>query len=246
MSSVLHIYYFFVILKYLIFLGLFALAGILTWEVILKYQSQDSSLKHSQVEISELPTITVCFSPINNGSLVFGKDFTISKYSNFAVFNSDKIPRNLIIKEGHNPKEEVHLSIITTGFDGECYQFHSTAEKVERGTYEVIAFDIRDSEIDLEAWKSIKVLISSKLNKLGALMIYWIDGEILEFNVERDLTVEIGLRESEIIYLKEKSGCDPLEPSFYDCFFPLLYAKDFSTCPEKCLPYSLPGLQYLN
>ena len=68
----------------------------------------------------------------------------------------------------------------------------------------------------------------------------------LEFNVERDQTVEIGLRESEIIYLEEKSGCVSSEPSFYDCFFPLLYAKDFSTCPEKCLPYSLPGLQYLN
>ena len=114
---------FFVILKYVIFLGLFAMAGLLTWEVILKYKSKDSSLKQSQVQISELPTITICFSPINNGSLVFGKDFTISKYNNFVDYNADKVSRSLTINEGHNPREKVQLSIITTGFEGECYQF---------------------------------------------------------------------------------------------------------------------------
>ena len=218
------------------------MAGLLTWEVILKYQSKDSSLKQSQVQISELPTITICFSPINNGSLVFGKDFTISKYNNFADYNADKVSRSITIDEGDNPKETVQLSIITTGFDGECYQFHSTAEEVEKGTYEVIAFDIRNDEIDLEAWQSIKVLVSSELNKLGTLMTYWLDGEILEFNIQRDITVEIGLRETEVIYLEEKSGCSPSEPSFFDCFFPLLYEKDYNACPEKCLPYDLPGL----
>ena len=233
---------FFVILKYVIFLGLFAMAGLLTWEVILKYKSKDSSLKQSQVQISELPTITICFSPINNGSLVFGKDFTISKYNNFVDYNADKVSRSLTINEGHNPREKVQLSIITTGFEGECYQFHSTADEVERGTYQVIAFDIRNDEIDSKVWQSIKVLVSSELNKLGALNTYWLDGEILEFNIQRDMTVDIGLRETEVISLEEKSGCLPSEPSFFDCFFPLLYKKDFRACPKKCLPYFLPGL----
>ena len=118
----------------------------------------------------------------------------------------------------------------------------STADEVERGTYQVIAFDIRNDEIDSKVWQSIKVLVSSELNKLGALNTYWLDGEILEFNIQRDMTVDIGLRETEVISLEEKSGCLPSEPSFFDCFFPLLYKKDFRACPKKCLPYFLPGL----
>ena len=64
---------------------LFALCGFavfLTYEIFLQFQSKDSSFKKSQVPISTLPSISICFDPKNKNLLEYGKDFNISKYNN--------------------------------------------------------------------------------------------------------------------------------------------------------------------
>ena len=64
---------------------LFALCGFavfLTFEIFLQFQSKDSSFKKSQVPISTLPSISICFDPKNKNLLEYGKDFNISKYNN--------------------------------------------------------------------------------------------------------------------------------------------------------------------
>ena len=97
-------------------------------------------------------------------------------------------------------------------------------------------------KISLEVLKSIKVYYTSSKNALGVLGAWWLDGDVLEFEFQRDTSQEIGLRESETIYLQEKSGCSPLGLSFYECFLPKVLERDLKTCPRKCLPCKMKGL----
>ena len=67
------------------------------------------------------------------------------------------------------------------------------------------------SEISTDLMSSIKVYITSKYNKDGVLLTYWLDGDNLEFVFERDSYTEIALQEKETIYLKEKTVCSTKE-----------------------------------
>ena len=71
----------FSLLRAITLIALFAFAIFLTFEIFLKFQSRDSSFKKSQVPISTLPSITICFEPKNKNLLKYGKDFNISKYN---------------------------------------------------------------------------------------------------------------------------------------------------------------------
>ena len=88
---------------------LFALCGFavfLTFEIFLQFQSKDSSFKKSQVPISTLPSISICFDPKNKNLLEYGKDFNISKYNNnndylgMAQFRSLTILKKLFLIGG--------------------------------------------------------------------------------------------------------------------------------------------------
>ena len=95
-------------------------------------------------------------------------------------------------------------------------------------------------KISYETLNSIKVTYTSSKNAIGILGAFWLDGDVLDFELERDSSQEIWLRETETIYLKEKSNCS--SDSFYDCFLPKFLEKDFATCPKKCLPFHMNGL----
>ena len=97
-------------------------------------------------------------------------------------------------------------------------------------------------KISHEVLKTIKVFYTSSNNALGILTAYWLDGDNLEFELQRDTTQEVGIRERETNYLPEKSECSVKGVSFYECFLPKLLEKDFETCPKKCLPFIMKGL----
>ena len=97
-------------------------------------------------------------------------------------------------------------------------------------------------KISQDVLKSIKVFYTSSKNALGILTAFWLEGDVLEFEFQRDSAQEVGLRESETIYLSEKSECSVLGSSFYECFLPKLLEKDFEICPRKCLPFIMKGL----
>ena len=74
------------------------------------------------------------------------------------------------------------------------------------------------STIGSELLASIKVYITSKYNKDGVLLTYWLDGDSLEFVFERDSYTEIALQEKETIYLKEKTVCSTKEGLYIHVF----------------------------
>ena len=69
-------------LEVITLVALLGLALFLILDIFLKFQSKDSSFTKRQAPLSTLPTISICFDPINNERLKYGKDFNISKYNN--------------------------------------------------------------------------------------------------------------------------------------------------------------------
>ena len=126
-----------------------------------------------------------------------------------------------------NPKQNVKFSIITTAWNGECYQLEPMGYQIVKGAYEAMVIHNLTDKISYEVLKSIKVTYTSSKNAIGILGAFWLDGDVLDFELERDSAQEIGLRETETIwtiYLKEKSKCS--SDSFYDCFLPKFLEKD--------------------
>ena len=121
-------------LQFTIYIVLFVLALFLTWEVIVNYQSRDSSFKQSQVPVLEKPVITVCFSPRNKGNLIYENDFNISYYNTYDEYNADKTKGKITLKEGENLKQDVKFTIINTASCGECYQLESLTNRIVKGT----------------------------------------------------------------------------------------------------------------
>ena len=84
--EVLKLKYVFIILEALTLIALCGFGIFLTWEIFLKFQSKDSSFKKSQVPISTMPSISICFNPKNKQKLQYGIDSNISKYNNNADY----------------------------------------------------------------------------------------------------------------------------------------------------------------
>ena len=121
--------------------------------------------------------------------------------------------RSKILKEGENPDERVIFSIINTGYQGQCYQItpSDSQSQVESSVYEVISVNYLHQIIGTDLLSTIKVYITSKYNADGVLLTYWLDGDNLEFTMDRSTYSEIGLEERETIYMKEKTLCSSAE-----------------------------------
>ena len=223
-------------LETLIFLGLCVLAIVLTWEEIAKYRSGDSSFKRSKGKIAKLPIITICFSP-KSVTLEYGKHFNISKYKSYPESTNDNSRQN-ILNIGKNFKEQVILSLIKTGFSGQCFQIQSTVTDVNKELYELISVNLQEN---ITENLSLKFFFTSENNKKGIFLNYWMEGDVIEIKVKPNTFNEIGLREEEFRYLddKSKSNCTHDDKPFYDCFIEELKRDDFSGCNPKCLPFTI-------
>ena len=73
--------------------------------------------------------------------------------------------------------------------------------------YEVISVNYVHQNLGRDLINTIKVYITSKYNAGGVLLSYWLDGDNLEFTMDRSAYTEIGLEELETIHMKEKTTC---------------------------------------
>ena len=146
--------HFFVFFDTFTLLFLCGLSTILTWDVLMKYQSKDSSFKHSRVSITELPTIVLCPFHIQN-NLTYGVDFNISMYNAFSDFLNDKDAMTHILNAGYNKQEKVTFSILQTGFEGECFKIKPTESVIGKGVFHVVTLNENSSVFD----EKIKIYI---------------------------------------------------------------------------------------
>ena len=102
------------------------------------------------------------------------------------------------------------FSILNTDFEGQCYQINPIPSKIERGVYEIISVNWRPS-LNVSLLSTIKVYVTSRYNADGILQTYWLDGDNLDFTLDKYTYTEVGLEEVETVYLKEKTQCSTAE-----------------------------------
>ena len=128
-----------------------------------------------------------------------------------AIFSAVDNLREKILKEGENPAEKVIFAILNTAYEGQCYQVNPMPSEIERGVYEVISVNWRPSLNVSRLLSTIKVYVTSRYNADGILQTYWLDGDNLDFTLDKYTYTEVGLKEVETVYLEEKTQCSTVE-----------------------------------
>ena len=225
----------FFILEWFLFLILAVTSGFFMKEVLMNYFSKATSFKIYDEEVKELPTFTFCPDPVLN-KLEYGKDFLI-KYGK----NNNTLMEGLNNVQFNDFKEIVHLEKITTYNFGACYMISTNKyhqQLTEEGGYEIFYFSYAEQIVE-EEFPTMKVFIASKKNSYGTTNSYWVEGEVMKFELDKN-TNEIGvqLKMAKEIYLINKGLCH--EESFQECLARELFKQDYSSCPKKCVVFSLP------
>ena len=140
--------------------------------------------------------------------------------------------REKILKEGENPAEKVIFAILNTTYEGQCYQVNPMPSEIERGVYEIISVNWRPSLNVSNLLSTIKVYITSRYNADGILQTYWLDGDNLDFTLDKHTYTEVGLEEVETVYLEEKTHCSTAEGMHTILHF--LHPKVFFFIPISC------------
>ena len=209
---------------WIVFLILGAIGIFLTWEVLLKYWAMDTSMKRLRKPIEKTPAIGICFTPITY-SLKYGIDFNISRYSSYADYFKDQERKNV-----------ADLNEIFTTYAGKCYKVPSS--KVVGKAYEVITVNFNQANI--KDVPKVKFYITSEDNFFGIFYANWIQGEILDYEVQQDSFVGVNIKEEQYIYLEETNDC-LRGVDFLKCAEQKLTNTKFDGCPRKCLPYTSPN-----
>ena len=225
----------FKVLEWILIFGLTLVAIELTWEVFLKFKSADSSFKRSEIPIKVIPTLTVCFLPIND-SHIYGTHFNISKYLTWTDFQ-DKV-ENSVLNVGENAQLYTTLTKVMTVYSGTCLKITSSPDNFRKEAREVLLLTYSE-DVPLENIPTIQIYFTSERNAFGVTRTAWYDGDVLPFDIlSTHSFTEYGLKEEKYIYLSKKLKCRS-EP-FYNCYGRALANADFSNCPKKCLPHSVP------
>ena len=128
------------------------------------------------------------------------------------------------------------MQLLNTIWSGTCYKIsteRTSHSAVNRGYSPFILVEY-NKLIEINNLPLLKAYFTSEKNAYGVTFSEWMDGEVLEFNIETNVYQEISLRPERYIYLRAKSKC--IDDSFYECFGFKFLSNNFNECPRKCLP----------
>ena len=229
---------FFKIIEWILYLGLCGISAFFLEEVLVKFFAGKTSFTQSEKPISELPTITLCFSKPDSRKIEYehGIDFKI-KYKFYEGWKEHKIT----LKEGKQKKisgEIVKLEKVFTLNYGSCYIITSLLSKeYVIKDYVVISLKFNKSIID-EDLPTLNAYITSEKNAHGIIRSLWKNGKVIKIHIEKGMSKKIDLITEQYNYLTTNSKCS--EESFYECAGRYLEAN--LTSKTKCTLFSLPTL----
>ena len=224
------------VLEWIIYLGLLIGALYLMKEVFYKYNSEDTSFKQIEEPITELPTLTICFSDYHDIGNEFG---------NFSMFYNDYFSNELYpIGFGNNfikeYNENLTVEIMSTVYSGPCIRMHSIFQKSTTKNMRSDRRWVQIKDINPNVTE-LKVYFTSWPNSFGTIMTEWFDGEVLEIKIHSNVFTEISLKTEKYKFLKSLSKRKCREESFYECFGNwFLASTNLDGCTKKCMPITLP------
>ena len=231
---------FFKVIEWFIFICLLAVSAYFMYGVFEQYFSGKSSFTQSERRITELPSITMCFS--SNG--VFDGDVKYQYESDFKIEYLVEWPDKSVgfLKEGKNfnkYNETIFLKKITTTYTGTCYKVASTKPSINKGQYRSLILHFADSVTNNDSLPYVKIYVTSEKNSYGVVRQSWLDGNVKQILIKKNVFKQINLKPQHILYNKKASICR--EESFYESF-QQLYITKLNNCSKKCSHYSLPSI----
>ena len=171
------------IIQWICFLGLSSISILFMKEVFQQFNSNDTSLKMSEIDIKHYPTITACFKHPNK-SYEYGTEVVIS-------YNENEL--NKTVKSGENEDVTVNLQEIYSYFDGSfCYKIkHGSDEDFKSNA----VIDIRITFVNLteQELPKVEIFVTSESNSDGVIFKERMDGSELRFVFEKVIS-EINFR----------------------------------------------------
>ena len=213
---------FFKCIEWIFFFLLSGLSFYFMYGVLNEYFSGTKSFSNTRILITELPTVTICFS--SNGKSIGDIEY---KYQvDFEIEYEVDWDKSIgFIKEGVNYNdfnETIKLEEIITIHTGICYKITALSNSGIKGKYRSIIFYFNTS-IPHEMLPYILVYFTSEKNAPGILNTIWYEGEIDTIFIEKDIYIQCNLQVVKHDFLKSKSNCR--DESYYECFAKILYLK---------------------
>ena len=168
-------------------------------EVLEQFNSNDTSLKMSEVPIMYYPTITFCFQKDN---LTYDVDFNIS-YNNM-VLQGETVQYEPEYSEyaydenyyGDIPDLRVKFQKVYSHLhEGICYLIKQINEETIKTHGDYVAIHVNFNEsIPFESLPMIEMYLTSESNSYGVIFKEWMDGHELGFEFERVILKSISLK----------------------------------------------------
>ena len=127
----------------------------------------------------------------------------------------------------------IQVQLLNTIWSGYCYKIstESTSHSTVNKGYSQNIIVQYDKSIAISDLPMLTIYFTSEQNAYGIMFSEWMDGEVLEFNIENNAYEEISLRPERYIFLKAKSKC--FDESFYECFGSKFLSNNFNGCKTK-------------
>ena len=223
---------FFKIVEWMFFIGMCGISlFFMIWgDVLTKFFSEDTSFKVYKEQITERPSITLCFKHANfsPSEYVIHEDFEITY---------EDIELRLGQRYSQKYHEIVYVSDMKTAYSGRCYIINTVTKEVKKGDFRYITVKFHD---ETKSAPQMQVYFTSRANAFGILANMWVEGEVWEVAINKNTYKRIALTPEKYVYLqdKSKSECDTV--SFYECFINEIWKNKFKGCPKRCSPIPIP------
>ena len=167
--------------QYLAFLILGILAISFMREVLDQFTSHDTSLKQSEVTITEYPTVTVCLK--GNVTFEYGSEFSISLGDFNLTLSDDEYEEYKM--EYDYVEEDITLvytlqKIYSHIINYPCYRVIQSGYKIITGIPTFLSINFYDKN-NQNKMPDIEVYFTSIKNSDGIIFSEWMDGDELKF-----------------------------------------------------------------
>ena len=230
-------YVFLEFLEWSLFIGMIILSMNLTWKVLDQYNSKATSFQVFQEEITEHPTITMCFEKWREDGTEFKTKMKYEKNFNVKIYLEEESSLHLQLGINYYNNltgELVYFDkIAKTYYSGTCFNITSILT-ITKGKQTKFAITFPKGAIDYEDIPPVKLYFTSESNSFGIIGNRWQDGDEYDVTIPRNTRTDLNLRPIRYVFDKQKSLCRDI--SFYGCYISKLIDRIISGCFNKCIP----------
>ena len=210
--------------------------------VLDKFFSGKTSISQTEEIITELPSITICFTKNHSKSMIeyeYESDFKIV----YKIMDTKLTLHEIDLKEGKNSPladETVYVEKMITSDNGLCYKLTSVLNNKYMMKYSTqIHLYFSDSIAEKNMPTSLEIFVTSEKNSYGIVFDKWRNGKVFKTSVDKGMWKGMYLNPIQRNYMTTNSKCT--YESFYECLGRMVQVS-LKGSSSQCSIFSLPSL----